>query len=189
MNGDGNEDKGRLQIADYHVREVVRSAEEELRQLLRQRAEVMKRIGAIKRTLAGLAKIFGDSVLDDELLVLLDRKPVARRSGFTRACRLVVMDSATPLAARQVCETLQQRFPDLLERHKNPLASVTTVLTRLVDYAEVRTFVPADGHRVWVWIADEKSSRPASDFLSKVDEPTVPQGAGNLIDPVRNSLF
>ena len=34
-----------------HVQEVVRQAHEELRQLLQQRAEVMRRIGTIKQTI------------------------------------------------------------------------------------------------------------------------------------------
>ena len=48
-----------------HVQEVVRQAHEELRQLLQQRAEVMRRIGTIKQTIAGVANLFGDSVLSD----------------------------------------------------------------------------------------------------------------------------
>ncbi len=139
------------------VRAVVRSAEQELHQLLEQRAQIMKRIGAVKQTLAGLANLFGDWVLDDELLAKLDRKPLVPRSGFTRACRLVLMNAATPLGARQICDELLKKFPEACSRHKNLYASVTTVLARLVDYSEAQTFLQRDGHRVWQWIADEKS--------------------------------
>jgi chorismate mutase len=45
-----------------HVQEVVRQAHEELRQLLQQRAEVMRRIGTVKQTISGLANLFGDAV-------------------------------------------------------------------------------------------------------------------------------
>ena len=48
---------------------------QELLQLMRQRAEIMKRIGTVKQTIAGLANLFGDQVLDDDLLELIDRKP------------------------------------------------------------------------------------------------------------------
>jgi len=48
---------------NQHVQQVVQAAERELRLLLQQRAETMKRIGTIKQTLAGLARIFGESVL------------------------------------------------------------------------------------------------------------------------------
>jgi hypothetical protein len=123
----------KAQAPDLHVQEVIRSVERELYGLLQQRGEVMKRIGTIKQTLAGLANIFGDAVLSDELLTFLDRKPSSRQPGFTRACRVVLMEAGAPLGARQVCEQLQRKFPEVLERgHKDPIASVTTVLNRLV---------------------------------------------------------
>jgi hypothetical protein len=156
MNSATNEVSGRPQ--HDHVREVVRSAEEELRQLLRQRAQIMKRIGTIKQTLAGLANLFGQSVLSDELVALVDGKPMSRQSGFTRACRIVLMDSATPLNARQICEQLQRKFPGIIERHRSPVASVTTILSRLVDYTEVQSSVDASGRRVWGWVAGSEDS-------------------------------
>jgi hypothetical protein len=141
------------QAADLHVQEVIRSAERELHQLLERRAELMKRIGTIKQTLAGLANIFGDSVLGDQLLTLLDRKSASRQPGFTRACRVILMESDKPLGARLVCQALQQKFPEVLERHKDPIASVTTVLNRLADYTEARCSLDRNGRRVWEWIA------------------------------------
>lgn len=137
-------------LVDLHVQEVIRSAELELLALLQQRTELMKRIGSIKQTLVGLANMFGDSVLSEQLLDLLDRN-TARRSGFTQACRAVLMESSTHLSARQVCDLLQKKFPGVLARHKKPLASVTTVLARLAEYDEVRTFLDEDGRRLWQW--------------------------------------
>src|SRR5882757_8089492 len=152
---------GQAQSADPHVQEVIRSAERELHELLQQRADLMKRIGTIKQTLAGLANIFGDSVLSDELLTFLDRKTASRQPGFTRACRVVLMESGKPLGARFVCQALQQRFPELLERHKDPIASVTTVLNRLVDYMEARCSLDSNGRRVWEWISERGGTVPA----------------------------
>src|SRR5712691_2376296 len=137
-----------------HVQEVVRQAHDELRQLLQQRAEVMRRIGTVKQTIVGLANLFGDSVLSEELLELVDRKSNGRQPGFTKACRMVLMESHCPLGARDVCERIQQRIPPVLLRHKDPLASVTTVLNRLVEYGEARTVVRENGRRAWEWVAD-----------------------------------
>ncbi len=67
------------------------------------------------------------------------------------------MESSKPLGARFVCLALQQRFPELLERHKDPIASVTTVLNRLADYTEARCSLDANGRRVWEWIADREN--------------------------------
>jgi hypothetical protein len=146
--------EGLLQGGDRHVQEVVRAAHDELRQLIRQRAEIMKRIGTVKQTIAGLANLFGDGVLSDELLGLVDRKSGGRQPGFTKACRMILMEANLPLGAREVCEQIEQRVPTLLVRHKDPLASVTTVLNRLVEYGEARPVSRDNGRRAWQWIAD-----------------------------------
>jgi len=140
-----------------HVQEVVRQAHEELRQLLQQRGEVMRRIGTIKQTIAGLANLFGDDVLSDELLEMVDRKSSGRQPGFTKACRMVLMDANCALSARDVCDRLQQRTPPMLARHKDPMASVTTVLNRLVAYGEARAVSLQNGRRAWQWVADAES--------------------------------
>jgi chorismate mutase len=141
-----------------HVEEVVRQAHEELRQLLQQRAEVMRRIGTIKQTIAGLANIFGDGVLSDELLELVDRKSSGRQPGFTKACRRILMDANRALSARDVCDRIQQKAPPILARHKDPMASVTTVLNRLVAYGEAKAVALDNGRRAWQWVADSDPS-------------------------------
>src|SRR5580704_17156015 len=140
-----------------HVEEVVRQAHEELRQLLQQRAEVMRRIGTIKQTIAGLANLFGDAVLSDELLDLVDRKSSGRQPGFTKACRMVLMDANRAFSARDVCDRIQEKAPPLLARHKDPMASVTTVLNRLVAYGEAKAVSLDNGRRAWQWVADTES--------------------------------
>jgi hypothetical protein len=136
------------------VREVVRQAHEELRLLLQQRADVMKRIGTVKQTIAGLANLFGDNILSEELLELVDRRGSGRQPGFTKACRMILMDAGRPLSARDVCEQIQQRMPPMLARHKDPMASVTTVLNRLVEYGEAQAVVLSSGRRAWRWVAE-----------------------------------
>jgi hypothetical protein len=145
---------------DPHVQQVIRAAHDELRQLLRQRGEIMKRIGTVKQTIVGLANLFGDDILDEELLELVDRKNSGRQPGFTKACRMVLMEADQPLGARDVCEQIQRRLPPVLLRHKDPLASVTTVLNRLVDYGEARTVVRENGRRAWQWVADPSAAQP-----------------------------
>lgn len=149
---------------DLHVQEVIRSAELELLALLQERGELMKRIGSIKQTLVGLANMFGDAVLNERLLGLLDRG-TARRSGFTQACRAVLMESATQLSTRQVCDLLRSKFPGVLERHKKPFASVTTVLTRLVEYGEAKAFATQAGRRSWQWVAER--AREDGNFITR----------------------
>jgi len=140
-----------------HVEEVVRQAHEELRQLLQQRAEVMRRIGTIKQTIAGLANLFGDGVLSDELLELVDRKSSGRQPGFTKACRMILMDANRALSARDVCDRIQDKAAPILARHKDPMASVTTVLNRLVAYGEAKAVALNNGRRAWQWVTDAQS--------------------------------
>jgi len=136
------------------VEQVIQAAHDELLQLMRQRAEIMKRIGTVKQTIVGLANLFGDHVLGDDLLELIDRKPNGRQPGFTKACRTVLMEARRPLGARDVCQELEKRSPAILSRHKDPMASVTTVLNRLVDYGEARSLSNDRGRRVWEWVSE-----------------------------------
>jgi hypothetical protein len=140
------------------VQQVVKAAHDELCLLMNQRAEIMKRIGTVKQTIAGLANLFGDDVLGDDLLEMIDRRPNGRQPGFTKACRGVLMEARRPLGAREVCEDLERRAPAILARHKDPLASVTTVLNRLVDYGEARSLTNDRGRRVWEWVSEPVQS-------------------------------
>jgi hypothetical protein len=154
-----NDDAGKSS-AGPHVQEVVRAAEQELRELLESRARLVKRIGSIKQTLVGLANLYGDSVLSHELQVLLDRRPDRRQRGFTQACRSILMRAPAPLTARRFLEELERAYPGLLENHKDPVASVTTVLNRLVSYAEARDLINAEGRRTWSWMAEPAPEVP-----------------------------
>ena len=156
-NHDGLHNLGAL-TSDVSVHQVVRAAHEELRQLLQQRAEVMKRIGTVEQTIAGLADLFGEEVLGEALLELIDRKPNGRQPGFTKACRRVLMEMRRPMGAREVCAELERLAPAILARHKDPLASVTTVLNRLVDYGEARSLSNDRGRRVWEWVSEPEQA-------------------------------
>ena len=144
-----------------HVQEVIRQAHGELRQLLEQRAEIMKRIGTVKQTISGLANLFGDGVLNEELMELVDRKSSGRQPGFTKACRMILMEAGRAMNARDICEYFQQKMPAMLARHKDPMASVTTVLNRLVDYGEAQA-VLSNGRRAWCWVAETAADVPAT---------------------------
>ena len=152
-----------------HVQQVIEAAEHELEQLLQARSETMKRIGTVRQTLVCLAKVFGEDVLTPEVTRLLGRGSTRKQPGFTRACRVILMEAGTPLNARHGSRELQRRFPELVERHKDPVASVTTVFNRLVGYAEVRSFRNQKGRRVWEWITDSTTSAEPS-LLPVIEE-------------------
>ena len=137
--------------SNAHVQEVVKAAEEDLRQLIRQRADIVKRIGTIKQTIVGLANVFGDDWLSEELGELVGRKDRGRQRGLTKSCRTLLMESNRPLSAQEMCEQLRGRIPLVLLHHKDPAASVTTVLNRLVAYGEALKVHDENGRRAWQW--------------------------------------
>ena len=161
---------GSLLSSDTHVHEVVKTAHEELRQLMKQRADIMKRIGTLKQTIAGLANLFGDEILGEDLLELVDRKTTGRQPGFTKACRMVLMEAGSALSVREVCQRIQDRAPAVLLRHKDPLASVTTVLNRLVDYGEAQSELRENGRRAWLWVSEPPRGRLTQ---GSVQEPSI----------------
>ena len=141
---------------------VVEQIRQELNALLRQREETVRKIGTVKKTVLGLVSLFGDDVLDDELLRLLGYKDSGRRPGLTKECRFVLMSSERPLAVREICEQVQRRLPSV-GNHKDPLASVTTILNRLVGYGEAYT-VEEGGRHKWAWVTDvNRNSGEAAD--------------------------
>jgi len=84
------------------------------------------------------------------------------------------MEAVTPLEARHGLRELQRKFPELVERHKDPVASVTTVFNRLVGYSEVRSFRNGKGRRVWEWIAEAGDAREGN---------VLPSIEGGLVQP------
>ena len=152
-----------------HVQEVVRAAHAELRDLLRKRTEIMQRIGSVKRTIVGLASVFGEGALDSEWLELTNGKKKSGHSGFTKTCRMILMEADVPLTAREVCEGVKARLEQVELRHKDPLASVTTVLNRLVEYGEAKSVTLENGRRAWQWLSD-----PAAGSAQNSAEKTLP---------------
>lgn len=99
----------------------------------------------------GLANIFGDDCLGEELCLLVGRKGRPRQRGLTKSCRTVLMEADRPLGAQEICEQLQGSIPLVLLHHKDPAASVTTVLNRLVAYGEALKVHDENGRRAWQW--------------------------------------
>jgi hypothetical protein len=134
--------------AKPQAREVVRTVKAELLQLTRQHEDIVKRIGSVRRTLCGLTILFGEIAIEPEVSQMAKRHSWR---GFTNTCRLILMSAESPLTAREVCAQVKHRFAQLETRHKDPLASVITVLSRLARYGEVKYEDRQNGSRVWQW--------------------------------------
>jgi hypothetical protein len=145
---------------NLHVRIVIQQAEIELVQLIQERAKLANRIGRVKQTINGLADLFGDGILDAALLDLLDRKSDSARPGITPACRTILMQAARPMSARDVFDEIQRTAPALLSHHKDPIATIHTILGRLVYYGEATTLSEGSGKRAWLWATEHKNEQP-----------------------------
>ena len=137
--------------ADASVAQVVARAHRELISLEQERGQIMERIGALKQTIAGLANVFGEELLGDELMDLIDRRRGDANSGLTRTCRITLMESNQPLTTQGMLDEIQRRQPSLLAHHKSPVASITTILNRLVHYGEARVTTTLSGKKGWQW--------------------------------------
>ena len=172
------------------VQEVARQVREELRQLYQQRAEVKRRIWAVKRTMSGLAALFGDNGVRKEPSAAVEGSTVERKPGFTKACRSILMKAGDPLSAREVHDRLNEDSPSLLSALRHPMTSVTTVLNRLADYGEAERVLLGNGRRAWQWIAESGGVLPASATEAHASlNPVVPAETVALQEDVRQPLI
>lgn len=146
-------------IQTAHAAEcLIRQVQDELRRLLEQRTEIMKRIGTAKKTISGLYALLGNDVAAEEVLQLVGGSIRGRQAGFTQACRTILREADGALTAQEVRERILARDPTLLSRHKDLLASITTILNRLVNYGEAVKVSDAHG-RAWRW-SSEAATKP-----------------------------
>jgi len=138
------------------VRIVIGRMTEELQTLLQQRDEVVRKICTVKKTVAGLVTLFGAEDIQPPVPELLGYKD-QRGSGLSAECRLTLMNAERPLSAREVRDRVIQRLPSLAQ-HRDPLASVTTILNRLIRYGEACRITDSRGRQGWVWATEKEDS-------------------------------
>jgi hypothetical protein len=78
--------------------------------LIRDRAEIVNRIGTVRRTLVGLTELFGESKLNDEILKLVERKTGKRQLGLTEVCRDILVKERRSLNGNEVYGLVRQRL-------------------------------------------------------------------------------
>lgn len=131
---------------------VIGQLQSELRVLRVERAAILKRIGTIKKTIAGLADLFGSDVINGELQDLLSLQSARRlrtHTGLTDLCRQLLKESTEPLTIRQILGQLQEKSPFALAGHRHPLNSLRMIFSRLVAYGEAEELLTEKGLRAW----------------------------------------
>lgn len=158
------------------VQSTMRHLHEELAQLLEQRIAVMRRIAGAKRTIVGLAALFGDTAVDDDLRKLVGMRTAQRLPGLTDMCRTVLMEADRGMTVHDIQAGICGQNPALLAGHKNPVASLTTILNRLVSSGEAQRLLLSNNKRVWQWVADTSPTAASTD----ASHPGSPRPNGEL---------
>ena len=135
------------------LEQVIEYAQTEVRVLLHQRAEITKRITAIRRTIADLVRTFGRNVSSQKRLTLIKPQKRNRRTGLTDACRSVLIKALQPLTVHEVVERMRASNAELICHHKDSIASVTSILLRLESYGEATSEVGLSRRRSWMSIS------------------------------------
>lgn len=146
-------------VSAVSVQSVLRHVQDELIQLFEQRNAIMRKICVAKRTIVGLAGLYGDGALDDSLRELVGKGTSRRQPGLTNMCRRILMEASQLMSAQDVLDAIAAEDHAVLAGHKNPVGSVTTILNRLVDYGEARRVFSDNNRRVWQWVAEPDAPR------------------------------
>lgn len=119
----------------------------ELLALQKQLREVEDEIVAVRQALHGLSLILGEEYFSEELLRLISPKRTNIR-GLSSVCRLLLLHAPHAYSVREVCDRINTTDPLLLAHHRNPMASVMSVLRQLARRGEIirRT---ENGKSVW----------------------------------------
>jgi hypothetical protein len=119
----------------------------ELLALQKQLREVEGDIVAVRQTLHGLSLILGEEYFSDQLLRLIRPKRTNVR-GLSNACRALFLQAPHAYSVREVCNRINATEPLLLTHHRNPMASVMSVLRQLAMRGEIirRT---ENGKSIW----------------------------------------
>jgi hypothetical protein len=141
------------------ARQVIELAHSELCGLMREREAIIKRMTVLKQTIAGLIEIFGADGVSKEHLDLVKPSRRHRGNSLTQTCRAVLAKAPEPLTAHELVEGIRAADVTLIQHHKNPMASVCSILSRLVSYGEVRSVVAASGRRQWAWTKTDGNGR------------------------------
>ena len=133
-----------LRPSDDRIREELSSLQKELK-------DVEDGISAVKQMLYSMSVIFGEEVVSSPLVQLVRPKHGSKVRGLTSACEAVLAKTAQPCSVSAVCNLVRAVNPLLLSHHRNPRASVMTVLRNFAKRGQVirRT---ENGRSVWQWV-------------------------------------
>jgi len=149
-----------------HAKQVMEVAINELETLVKQRTAITMRVKAVKRTVKGLASLFGEEIVGELRLECIESAgqspkrlgaenshealPFHASDGelhkpkLERACRIALLESEQPASAGQIYDRINRRRSYQLGRYKHPLVRVIATLDALVKEGEALTLIVGD---------------------------------------------
>jgi hypothetical protein len=131
--------------SEQKIEEVIGVLGEEVARLRAQRADISTRIARMSQIILRLKHLHGSGT---------DAPHAGRgsRPGITSACRLILRESrGRPLTISEVFRAIQTKLAPEILAHKDPRASVATILGRLVEYGEIEVIRDDKGKRAYKW--------------------------------------
>lgn len=122
--------------------QVVEDLISQIRELLKQRAEIESRINALRNALTGILKVSNAEVSD---YILSDLPP-----GISAACRAVIKYADEPLTPTEIRDILNRMNFAGIDEYTNLLATIHTTLKRMEKKGWI---IPKDkdGKTGYVW--------------------------------------
>ena len=155
--------------ASTDLQRTVHFVRAELQGLKARSAEISQRLRKVRQIVIGLAEIVNVDDLDEEMKSLLFDNRSDRRApipGLTHLCRWLMKGRpAHAFTIEEFFQYVRQNHPALLAHHKQPKATIKTMLTRLVAYGEiVEVSVQNDRRR---WKVAPGSTGPSRDIRTR----------------------
>ena len=135
-----------MTLAAY--RRDLKARKRELADLLRQRQTIDQKIAQLPPVinhLEGLCKELGERVAHETAT------KVELTTGLTELARVTLEEMFIPLSASELKQRMEVKGFDF-SRYSNPLASIHTVLQRLVKSGKVRVVPQKGGKKAYQWI-------------------------------------
>jgi hypothetical protein len=139
---------------------ILEEMQKQLKTLKQEHSAIHKRVVMVRQTIDGLVSVFGQNSIGEDLRAALKSgMPKPSGPGLSRICCVVLAQSSRGLTVAELLVAMQQKHPALLADNKNPKASLTTVLNRLLSCGAVQGMSDERGAKVWLYTSSSEETK------------------------------
>jgi hypothetical protein len=150
-------------VAKDHYKLALQAARDELAELEREKARIVKRISELQQGIVGLSALAGDEIGKKPNSMMDVLAGVGVETGLTDAVRMITSSFGFPMTPKQVRDALLH-FGYNLSGYSNILASLHTIMKRLATTGELINVIDDAGNQVgaYLWNPGVAVRRPKS---------------------------